>query len=236
MAVNGRDTGSVQWLKEGSIGAGRSMTTPSVALPWRGAAGGRPLGLTGLKELTDEQLCARVAQHDRQAFELLVERHQARAYRLAYSVLGNEADARDVSQDAFIRLFESANRFDGRSRFSTWFYRVLVNLCIDHKRRGKWWSRFLPLAGPGDDPDEPGIEPPSGEAGPDEAAMRKQAAGRLTEALKHLSANQRTAVLLQVQEGLSSREIAQVLNCSEATARVHIHRGLAALKKLMRNE
>jgi RNA polymerase sigma-70 factor (ECF subfamily) len=189
-----------------------------------------------LKELTDEELCAKVAQHDQQAFELLVERHQARAYRRACSILHSEADARDVSQDAFIRLYESAHRFDGRSRFSTWFYRVLVNLCIDHKRRGKWWSKLLPLAGPGDDPDEPGIEPPSGEAGPDLAAINRQSAGRLGDALKHLSPNQRTAVLLQVQEGLSSREIAQVLNCSENTARVHIHRGLAALKKLLKDE
>lgn len=196
----------------------------------------RPPGLTGLKELTDEELCAKVAQRDQQAFELLVQRHQARAYRLAYSVLGNEADARDASQDAFIRLYESAHRFDGRSRFSTWFYRVLVNLCIDHKRRGKWWSRMLPLAGPGDDPDEPGIDLPSSEAGPELEAIGQQSAGRLADALKRLSTNQRTAVLLQVQEGLSSREIAQVLNCSENTARVHIHRGLAALKKLMKDQ
>ncbi len=177
-----------------------------------------------------------VAQRDEQAFELLVQRHQTRAFRIAYSVLGNEADARDISQDAFIRLYESANRFDGRSRFSTWFYRVLVNLCIDHKRRGKWWNRLLPLAGPGDDPDEPGIDPPSGEEGPDQAAIKHQFSGRLAEALQRLSANQRTAVLLQVQEGFSSREIAQVLNCSENTARVHIYRGLAALKKMLGND
>jgi RNA polymerase sigma-70 factor (ECF subfamily) len=189
-----------------------------------------------LKELTDEELCAMVARHDRQAFELLVQRHQTRAYRVAYSVLGNEADARDLSQDAFIRLFESAHKFDGRSRFSTWFYRVLVNLCIDHKRRGKWWNKGLPLAGPGDDPDAPGIDPPSGEEAPDAAVIRHQYSGRLAQALKRLSPNQRTAVLLQVQEGLSSREIAQVLNCSENTARVHIFRGLAALKKLIGNE
>ena len=178
----------------------------------------------------------KVAQHDQQAFELLVERHQARAYRLACSILGNEADARDVSQDAFIRLYESAHRFDGRSRFSTWFYRVLVNLCIDHKRRRKWWGKLLPLAGPGDDPDEPGIDPPSAEPQPDQAAIGRESAGQLGEALKRLSPNQRTAVLLQVQEGLSSREIAEVLNCSENTARVHIHRGLAALKKILKNE
>ncbi len=189
-----------------------------------------------MQEFSDEELCRKVAERDRRAFELLVERHQARAYRLAWAILGNESDARDVSQEAFIRLYESAHRFDGRSRFSTWFYRVLVNLCIDQKRRSRWWSRLLPLASPGDDPGEPGIDPPSTEAGPDQTAIREQTAMRLGEALGRLSPNQRAAVLLQVQEGLSSREIGQVLKCSEATARVHIHRGLAALKKMLKDE
>jgi Sigma-70 region 2 len=59
-------------------------------------------------ELSDDELCRRIAERDADAFELMVDRHQAHAYRLAYSILGNEADARDVSQDAFIRLYEAA--------------------------------------------------------------------------------------------------------------------------------
>jgi len=207
----------------------------SLALRWREASG-RPPGLTGLKELTDEELCAKVAQRDQQAFELLVERHQARAYRLAFSVLGNEADARDVSQDAFIRLYQSAGRVDGRSRFSTWFYRVVVNLCIDRRRRDKWWRRLLPLSGPGDDSDAPPIDPPSPTPNPEMAAIRGQTRLKLDRALQQLSPNQRIAVLLQAQENLSSREIAEVLKCSESTARVHIHRGLSQLKKIFKDE
>ena len=189
-----------------------------------------------MAELSDEELCQKVANGDAQAFELLVERHQARAYRLACSILGSESDARDVSQDAFIRLYESANRFDGRSRFSTWFYRVLVNLCIDHKRRDRWWRRLVPLSGSADDPDAPAIDPASAEPGPEAAAMLDQSAHKLGDALKHLSPNQRIAVLLQAQEGLSSREIADVLKCSENTARVHIHRGLTQLKKILKDD
>src|ERR1700676_3602196 len=97
----------------------------------------------------------------------MVDRHQGRAYLLASSILGNEADARDVSQDAFIRLYESAGRFDGRSRFSTWFYRVLVNLCIDRGRRDRWWRRVIPLSRSSDDPDTPSIDPVSPDAGPE---------------------------------------------------------------------
>ena len=187
-------------------------------------------------EPSDEELCRKIAERDAAAFELMVDRHQGRAYRLATSILGNEADARDVSQDAFIRLYESAGRFDGRSRFSTWFYRILVNLCIDHQRKNRWWKRMAPLASPGDDPDERAFDPPSSEAGPDEEAMLKQSISRLRPALAKLSPQQRAAVLLQTQEGFTSREIGEVLRCSEATARVHVHRGIAQLRKLIANE
>ena len=190
-------------------------------------------------EPSDEELCRRIAGRDAEAFELMVDRHQGRAYRLASSILGNEADARDVSQDAFIRLYESAGRFDGRSRFSTWFYRILVNLCIDHQRKNRWWRRLAPLATPGaDDPNENerAFDPPSSEAGPEDEAMLTQSIRRLRPALDKLSPQQRAAVLLQTQEGFTSREIGEVLKCSEATARVHVHRGIAQLRKLIANE
>ena len=67
----------------------------------------------------------------------------SRAYRLAWSLLRDAEDARDVSQDAFLRVYRTAAGFRGDARFSTWFYRILVNLCLDHQRRGGWWRRLL---------------------------------------------------------------------------------------------
>jgi RNA polymerase sigma-70 factor (ECF subfamily) len=189
-----------------------------------------------LLEQSDEELCRQVAQRHPGAFDQLVERHQTRAFRLARSVLRDDADARDVSQEAFIRLFESAHRFDGRSRFSTWFYRILVNLCIDHQRRTKWWRRVLPMSTGSDDPDETPIDPESDDPPPDVELMRKETAVNLNKLLEQLSTNQRLAVMLQVQEGLSSREIAAILKCSESTARVHVHRGLTQLRRIMRED
>ena len=178
-------------------------------------------------------MCRKVAARHSGAFEQLVERHQARAFRLARSLVGDDADARDISQEAFIRLHQSAHQFDARSRFSTWFYRIVVNLCIDHQRRTKWWRRLLPLASESLDPADGDIEPVSDEPSPEVALMRREMATTLHQMLSKLSPKQRIAIMLQAQEGLSSREIAAVLKCSESTARVHIYRGLMQLKKVL---
>jgi len=185
-------------------------------------------------ESSDEELCRQVAERDSGAFDILVERYQARAFRLARSILGNDADAYDLSQDAFIRLYESAHKFDGRSSFSTWFHRILVNLCIDQQRRSKWWRRLVPLSGAGDDDDMAPIDPASEDPGPDLRVIESETSAGLKAALERLSPNQRAAVLMQA-EGLSSKEIGQVLKCSENTARVHVHRAVTELKKAMRN-
>jgi RNA polymerase sigma-70 factor (ECF subfamily) len=185
-----------------------------------------------LVQPSDEELCTEVAARHSGAFDQLVERYHRRAFRLALSVVGNDADAHDISQEAFIRLYQSAHRFDGRSRFSTWFYRIVVNLCIDHQRRTKWRRRLVPLASKTDDPDGEPIEPVADDLGPDDVVIRRETAASVNEMLNKLSPKRRLAVMLQVQDGLSSREIAAVLKCSESTARVHVYRGLMQLKKV----
>src|SRR5258706_2579612 len=94
-------------------------------------------------KISDEALCRRVAERDEAAFDSLVERYQARGYRLAWSILRDAEEARDVSQEAFIRLFQSAGSLGGRSRFSTWFYRLLVNLFLYQPRKTRWWRQIF---------------------------------------------------------------------------------------------
>jgi len=180
---------------------------------------------------SDETLCRRIAARDDAAFDLLVARYQGRAYRLAWSLLRNAEDARDVSQDAFIRVWEAADRFRGDARFSTWFYRILVNRCLDHKRRGRWWTR---LVARDDDPaaDVSVVErqpAPGPEAG--DQVSEAQTMARLWDAVQRLSPQQRAAVILHAQEQLSIAEIADVLRVAEPTVRVHLHRAVAALRK-----
>lgn len=194
----------------------------------------RAAGTSPLAELADEKLCTMAAERSEQAFKLLVQRHQARAYRIAYSMLGDESEARGVSQDAFIQLFKSAHRFDARSGFSLWFYRRLVNLCV--RRRQKWWRRLLPFTAAPDKPGEAGIDPRGGGQAAGNGGVANRSSGCLEDALKRISANQRLALLLKVQEGFTRHEIAGVLRCSENAALLHVQSGLTALRKLLGNE
>ena len=185
-------------------------------------------------EIPDEALCERVAGRDEAAFVELVGRYRERAYRLAWSFVRNAEDARDVSQEAFIRLYQTAGSFRGRARFSTWFFHIVVNLCLDHLRRHRWWRRALAGAtAPAHGPDEAGhaaIESvPAPDARVDAELARRETMTALWSAVDRLSPQQRAAVLLQL-EGLPANEIAGVLGCSEATVRVHVHRALTSLR------
>jgi RNA polymerase sigma-70 factor (ECF subfamily) len=182
---------------------------------------------------SDEALCQRVANGESAAFDLLVERYQQRAYRLAWSVLRDAEDARDLSQEAFVRVYRTAGSFQGRARFSTWFYRILLNLCLDHRRRNGWWRRVVAVTEP-----EPLAALVDGHPAPDpgDRLDRERRVARLWCAVDDLAPQQRAAVILHVQEDLPTSEVAAVLNCSESTVRVHLHRALAALRKHLGTE
>ena len=185
-------------------------------------------------EISDEALCARVAARDEAAFDQLVERYQTRAYRLAWSLLRDAEDARDVSQEAFLRVYQSAARFRGEARFSTWFYRILVNVALDHRRRRRWWQRVV--AHDRDDEEVALVErQPAREPDPGERVSEEQTMTRVWDAVHRLSPQQRTAIVLSVQEQLSTAEIAAVLECSEPTVRVHLHRAVRALRKTLKS-
>ena len=185
------------------------------------------------QETPDETLCRRVAAGDEAAFDLLVARHQGRAYRLAWSLMRDAEDARDLSQEAFLRVYRMAATFRGDAKFSTWFYRILVNLCLDHRRRGRWWRRLVDDREDREAGDQLERQPaPAGD--PVEALGQAQLMTRVWDEVDRLSPQQRAAVVLQVQEDLSTSEIAAVLACSEATVRVHLHRAVRALRKTLK--
>ena len=188
-------------------------------------------------ETSDEALCERVARQDQAAFDLLVERYQQRAYRLAWSILRDAEDARDVSQEAFIRLYQTAGSFAGRARFSTWFYRILVNISLDHRRKQRWWRQVFAREERADEGEGSSLDDqPAPALDPGEVLDQARAMTQVWDAAAQLSPQQRAALALQVQDDLSMKEIAAVLGCSEATARVHLHRALSSLRRTLRKE
>src|SRR4029077_18114764 len=185
-------------------------------------------------ESSDEELCRAVAERKPGAFDLLVERYQERAYRIAWSVVRDREEARDCSQEAFIRLHESAGSFAGQAKFSTWVYRILVNCCLDHQRKRRGWRRLVGWGGGRNDERDAG-DPVERLAAPfidpTDAMMADHRMSRGWEAVEDISPPQTAAVLVQSRVEVSTKEIAVVLQLSEATVRVHLHRAYSALKR-----
>jgi RNA polymerase sigma-70 factor, ECF subfamily len=166
----------------------------------------RPPGFAARGGADDAELMAWAGAGDCAAFDLLVARHGERALRLALRVVGDPAEAEDVAQEAFLRAWRAAARFDpGRARVSTWLHRIVLNLAIDRTRRRRAAPQALrlaeglpdPAAGPG--------------AGLDAAAER----AALDAALAELPPRQRAAVALAYEDGLSGAEAAAALSLSE---------------------
>ena len=211
-------------------GGCRSQSRPGFGLPDNHVRRSTPVETLAP---SDEALCKGVADRDGRAFDDLVERYQERAYRIAWSIVRDREDAKDCSQEAFIRLHESAGTFAGQAKFSTWFYRILVNCCLDHQRRRRGWRRLVGWGGSSEeresgDPIERHAAP---FVDPAEAVGAERNMSQIWEAVEDLSPQQRTAVLLQCREELSTKEIAAVLHLSEATVRVHLHRAYTTLKR-----
>jgi RNA polymerase sigma-70 factor (ECF subfamily) len=173
-------------------------------------------------EPTDHALLDRIVQRDLEAFDLLVERYQERAYRLAWHFTRDREAAKDLSQEAFIKVYQAAHTFKGHAKFSTWFFRILVNLCFDSRRKAARGRRLV-LA---QEPEEISAL----DLDLVESLNQEQQMAQLWTEVDTLSPQQRAVLLLQVQEGMGTREIAQVLKLQEATVRVHLHRALTSLR------
>ena len=179
---------------------------------------------TAWPEKDDHELLALIQDGNGQAFATLVERHTERFYRLAYRYLQNKAAAEDVVQDAFVKLWENPAIWEPErnSRFTTWFYRVVVNLCLDLQKRKKpvALDEEIPLI----DDREPA----------DEMMMRLQEQKALEKEIAALPERQRTALNLCFDEGLSNQEAAAVMGVKLKALQSLIMRAKTTLKERMK--
>ena len=190
-----------------------------------------PAGLPESPGIDERALIQRCIAGDAAAFEPLVEKYRQRVWRLAYQVLHDREEAWDVAQEAFVRAFHSLSTFRGQSAFYTWLFRITVNVATDrHRQRGaqarafgpervteEEWTRSMP---------DPG-------RGPEQEATRAEQRERIRRALDALPPKARTIIMLSDVEGLSYREIAEVLNCPIGTVMSRLHNARKRLKGLL---
>ena len=170
---------------------------------------------------SDEALMARVARGDEPAYRQLARRHLPAALALARRILGNAADAEDVAQEAMLRVWTNAPRWQPLALFRTWFTRVVVNLCLDRKRRAPWVE--LEVAGD--------IVDPAPNAG--EAAEHGERERLLAAAVAKLPARQRSAIVLTYGEGMSNAQVADILDTSVSAVETLLVRGKQNLRRVL---
>jgi RNA polymerase sigma-70 factor (ECF subfamily) len=170
---------------------------------------------------SDEALMVRVARGDEQAFRLLARRHLPAMLGLARRMLGNAAEAEDVAQEALMRVWTHAPRWQPLAQFRTWLTRIVVNLCLDRKRRAPWVA--LEEAGDIVDP-----APGAGEQAETFERERTVAA-----AIDKLPPRQREAIMLTYGEGLSNAQVAEVLDTTVSAVETLLVRGKQNLRRTL---
>jgi RNA polymerase sigma-70 factor (ECF subfamily) len=178
--------------------------------------------------LTDDELVARSMGGDAESFNQLILRWERPIYALAYRVIGREEDARDVCQETFLRAFRALPGFKRQAKFSSWIYRIALNLCRDWIRR----QRRAPVMQMPE-----GIDPGElmAEQGPVESIEdlvgRRQLSEVVEEAMALLPEEQRTAIILKEYHGMTFQEIADMQGCPLSTVKTRLYQGLTVLRR-----
>ena len=173
---------------------------------------------------------------DHAAFRALVERHQGRAYRLALRVLRDEEAARDAVQEAFLKVYTAIRKFEGRSSFYTWLHRLVLNQCLDMKRRDRsdrhvdWEEDRSPELA---DAPAPAAARGKSAFAPADAVLRKELRQRVAQAIETLPDGPRETLLLREVEGLSYAEIAKALGIPKGTVMSRLHYARKSVQQIL---
>lgn len=188
-------------------------------------------------EATDFELVTQLRQGDTTALDVLMERHSARAYRVAFGITRNRADAEEVVQDAFLALYRNADTFEGRAALSTWFYRIVTNAAL-MKRRGRRHEVEVPL-----EIQTPNFHTNGHRRGdlrvlmgdwsqdPESTLLSQETRALVQRAIEGLPDLYRTVLVLRDMEGLSNDEVAEIVGESVAAVKSRLHRARMALRE-----
>ena len=176
---------------------------------------------------TDEELVALAVTGDSDSFNQLVGRWERQIFALAYRVIGREEDARDVCQETFLRAFRGIKKFRGQAKFSSWLYRIALNLCRDWLRRDRRSEVLVPLdTEAGTNASLSGNPPESAE----DHAVRRDLRRVMAQAMSTLSEEQRATIVLKEFHGLTFQAIADLQGCPLSTVKTRVYQGLSILR------
>jgi RNA polymerase sigma-70 factor (ECF subfamily) len=187
----------------------------------------------------DTQLVERCRRGDRQAFRALVERYQRKVYSLALGIIRDPDEARDISQEAFLKVFRHLDTFQGTASFYTWVYRITVNLCIDLRRKAGRNQGARMEFDERIEHDEVGspadqLSPRRLGFDPMRALHNSELRKHILSALDHLSDQHRTVLMLREVDGLSYKEIADVMETPEGTVMSRLFHARRQMQELLR--
>jgi len=173
---------------------------------------------------SDLAIVRRVQEGDVAAFDQLVLKYRGRVYSVVYNLTSNREDAADLTQDAFIKSFQSINRFQGQSSFFTWLYRIAVNSTLTHLRKNRLRTFFsFEKINEDDKVSSEVIAALTDNTGADHETFARELQEKLNEAMQKLSIRHRTVITLFEIDGLGHQEIAEIMNCSVGTVRSRLH-------------
>lgn len=174
---------------------------------------------SGSSEIDDSVLVSRAQQGDYKAFDALVTRHRGKVYAMIVNMVKNDADAWDLAQDAFIKAWKSLGKFENRSQFSTWLFRISHNVVYDWMRKkrlrseGEFDEQLHDMSGV----DQSVDVAPSRPSRPDEDLIHEELRGEIEAALAKLSDEQREVIILREVQGMDYKEIADIQQCTLGT-------------------
>jgi len=171
----------------------------------------------------DFTIVKRVQAGDVAAFDQLILKYRERVFGVVYNLTANREDTSDLTQDTFIKAFQSINRFQGHCSFFTWLYKIAVNTSLSHLRKNRLRSFFSLEKIQEDGTNAQLLEQLTDKNGADRDTYLHELQQKLNEAMQKLSIPHRTVITLFEIDGLSHSEIAEVMGCSEGTVRSRLH-------------
>jgi RNA polymerase sigma-70 factor, ECF subfamily len=178
---------------------------------------------------SDPALVARALAGEEDAFRVLVERHSMGVFQFAYRMTGNEQDAEDVVQETFLRAFRNLNRYESRSQFTTWLYRIATNYSLDLLRARKHFVDHASVSGETDWLDTVAADGPAA----DDMAYGGQIRESIERAMNQLSTQERTAFILRHYQQQSIEEIGETLGIGENATKHSIFRAVRKLRRAL---